>query len=311
MISLVQMEYIIAVDTYKHFAKAAEKCLVTQPTLSMQIKKMEESLNVVVFDRSHQPVKTTTIGKLIVEQARKIVRESKQIEEIVVNFHKQIKGSLRVGVIPTISPYLVPLFVGDLVRNNPDFKVSFSEKLTQQIVLDIKNNLLDVGIVATPLEEELTEDPLYYEELFLYTHPKNPLVNRKIIHPDKLDMEQMWMLSEGNCFRDHVINLCDLKTDEENTNLTFESSSLETLKKMVDLEGGFMILPELAVLDLSSKHLNQIKSFVQPKPLREVSLIYPKNMADTSLIQLLKTYILKNIPEEMKNKKRGGLVEWK
>lgn len=311
MISIVQMEYIVAVDTYKHFAKAAEKCLVTQPTLSMQIKKLEESLNIIVFDRSQQPVKTTALGKLIVEQARKVIRESKYLEEIVVNFHKEIKGSLRIGVIPTISPYLVPLFAGDLVKNNPDFKISLSEKLTQEIVLDIKNNVLDVGIVATPLEEDLEEDPLYYEELFLYTHPKNPLINRKIIHPDRLDMAQMWMLSEGNCFRDHVINLCNVKFEDDSHHLSFESTSLETLKKMVDLEGGFMILPELAVMDLSSKHINQIKSFVQPKPLREISLIYPKNMVDMSMIQLLKTYILNNIPEEMKNKKRGGLVEWK
>lgn len=311
MISLVQMEYIVAVDTYKHFAKAAEKCLVTQPTLSMQIKKLEEELNVIVFDRSQQPVKTTAIGKLIVEQARKIIRESRKMDEIVSNFQKQIKGSLRVGVIPTISPYLVPLFVGDLTKNNPDFKISFSERQTHQIVLDIKDNILDVGIVATPLEEDLTEDPLYYEELFLYTNAQNPLINRKIIHPDKLDMEQMWMLSEGNCFRDHVINLCNSKAGENSQHLSFESSSLETLRKLVDLEGGFMILPELAVLDLPSKHLNQIKGFVQPKPLREVSLVYPQNLADLSLINLLKSFIQKNIPEEMRNKKRGNMVEWK
>ncbi len=312
MISLTQLEYIVAIDTYRHFATAAEKCMVTQPTLSMQIKKVEEALKVSIFDRTKQPVIPTAIGKLIIEQARNVLRESGKIGQIISDHKQNIQGHLKIGIIPTLAPYLLPYFLGDLIKKNPKVQLSIRELMTEDIIGLLKKDALDVGIVATPLlEDELKEDPIFYEEIMLYVHPKHPLTERKRIDPTRINKKELWMLSQGNCFRDHVINLCHLDLNEEGRNLRYESGSIETLKKMVEIEGGATLLPELAVLELSTRKLKQVKGFISPKPLREISLVYYRNMAKISLIDHLKSYILSNIPEELSNKKRGTIVQWK
>ncbi len=310
-ISLTQLEYLIAIDNYRHFAKAADACLVTQPTLSMQLKKLEEEFNTVLFDRSKQPILPTEAGIAFIEQARIVLREAKKLDLISKSFDKNYEGSLSVGIIPTIAPYLLPYFLGDFIKKYNNIQLIIQELKTDEIIYKLNKDEIDVGILATPLHENnLIEEPLYYEEIMVYAQQKHPLTKKKILDTNDILRDDVWMLSQGNCFRNQIINLCT-KEQKINKHLKYETGSIETLKKMVETEGGFTLLPELAVLELSTKQFNNIAIFKKPKPLREISIVYARSMLKKKFIQVLKKQILKNIPEELQNRKRGVVVEWK
>lgn len=314
MTTFTQLEYIVAVDTYRHFGNAAEKCLVTQPTLSMQIKKLEEFLGVKIFDRSKQPVIPTDVGALIIHQARNILHETLYLNNIAESYYKNISGRLNIGIIPTLAPYLLPLFIGNMMRLHTGIKLNIRELSTAEIIEDLKKDKLDVGILSTPLHESsIFESPLFYEEIKIFTHYDHPLGKKENITPqDIADRQDMWMLTDGNCFKNHVINFCDLHPDyQNNEQVRYESGSLETLQKIVETEGGFTFLPELASLELSTKYLTQILSFSAPKPLREVSLCYVRNHSKKEMINILQSSIEEVIPVELLNKDRGRIVEWK
>ncbi|MEZ5037227.1 MAG: LysR substrate-binding domain-containing protein [Chitinophagales bacterium] len=311
MISLTQLEYVIAIDNYKHFAKAAEACNVTQPTLSMQLKKMEEILNIEIFDRTKQPIVATLAGEELIEQARIILRETKQFMELAKNFNTNIVGEFKLGIIPTIAPYLLPYFIGSFQRNYPSVKLKIIELKTEDIIRQLNLDEIDAGILATPLKEpNLIEEPLFYEEIKVYAKKNHPLIKKKLLESKDVLRTDIWMLSKGNCFRDQIINICSLH-DNFDENITYESSSLETLKKMVDIEGGFTLIPELAVLELSVKKLDNIAEFKSPKPIREVGIVYARSVAKKKILQGLKQEILNNIPEDLKDKNKGKVVEWK
>jgi len=209
MISLIQLEYIIAVDTYRHFVTASEKCFVTQPTLSMQIKKLEEELGVIIFDRSKQPIIPTEIGKKIIEQARIVVAESNNITEIINTHNNSISGELTIGIIPSLAPYLLPLFIGDFNRKYPDVKVKILELLTEEIIIELKKDTIDVGILVTPLSEKgIIEQPLFYEEMLLYINKNHAFSKKENINPIELASSDLCLLNKGHCFRSQVINLC-------------------------------------------------------------------------------------------------------
>ncbi len=310
-ISLTQLEYVLAIDMYRHFAKAADACLVTQLPLSMQRKELEEELKTELFDRSKQPIIPTDAGKKIIEQARIILREARKLEQIAKNYDDSFEGSLVVGIIPTLAPYLLPYFLGDFLKKYKQIKLVIQELTTEEIIFKLNKDEIDVGILATPLHENnLIEEPLFYEEIKVYAHYNHPLTKKKTLEHDDILRDDIWMLSQGNCFRSQVINICanPMKINEQ---LKYESGSIETLKKMVEMEGGFTLLPELAVLELSTKRLNQVAEFKKPKPLREVSLVYARSVAKRKFIDVLKKQIITNIPEELLNKKRGSVVEWK
>lgn len=310
-ISLTQLEYLLAIDNYRHFAKAADACLVTQPTLSMQLKKLEEELKVTIFDRSKQPIIPTEAGVALIEQARIIMREAKKLESISKGFDDSFEGSLSIGIIPTIAPYLLPYFLGDFIKKYSNIKLIIEELKTEEIIQKLNKDEIDVGILATPLHENnLTEEPLYYEEIMVYAQAKHPLTKKKLLDANDILRDDVWMLSQGNCFRSQIINLCTRK-HKIDQHLKYETGSIETLKKMVETEGGFTLLPELAALELSTKQFNNIATFKKPKPLREVSIVYARSVAKKKFVQILKNQILKNIPEELQNKKRGVVVEWK
>jgi LysR family transcriptional regulator, hydrogen peroxide-inducible genes activator len=314
MITLTQLEYVVAVDTYRHFANAAEKCLVTQPTLSMQIKKLEEYLDVVIFDRSKQPVMPTEPGKLIIEQARVLLRESKKLEDIAKSYHDNVTGRLKIGVIPTIAPYLLPLFLGKMMERHPGVKLNIREMQTHEIIHELKKDELDVGILATPLHEEsIHEEPLFYEEIKIYTQYGHLLSQKKTVAPERVaQRKDIWMLSNGNCFRNQVINLCHSElADMDDETLRYESGSLETLKKMVETEGGFTLLPELAVLELPARQMSQVVAFEGQRPLREISMVSVRSAAKRDLLDILKTQIREAVPDEMLHKERGVIVEWR
>ncbi len=313
MITLIQLEYIIAVDTYRHFVTASEKCFVTQPTLSMQIKKLEDDLGVTIFDRTKQPVIPTEIGEKIIAQSRIAISESKKIEELVSDFSNSISGEITIGIIPSLAPYLLPLFIGSFTRKYPDIKVKVAELLTEEMIEHLKKDLLDVGILVTPLHEKsIIEQPLFYEEMLLYTNKSHTFASKSIIKTSELASPDLWLLSDGHCFRSQVVNLCSYKADlKDNFHFEYESGSLETIKKLVETEGGFTMLPELAVIENHENLKTVVKRFDTTTPLREVSFAYTRNYSKKRLLNLLSEEIKKAIPQKMLNKERGNVVEWR
>lgn len=313
MVTLIQLEYIVAVDTYRHFASAAESCHVTQPTLSMQIKKLEEQLGVTIFDRSRQPVIPTDVGAAIIAQARTILKENQKLDGIIMQYRQQVAGELKVGIIPTLAPYLLPRFVGNLVRTYPDIKLHVQEMLTEQILKALHKDLLDVGILVTPLHDaSVIEKPLFYEEIKLYLNPRHPFVEEEKIELEDIARPDLWLLSKGHCFRSQVMNLCSSYQQQDPTlPIIYESGSLETLRKLVDVEGGFTLLPELAIQDLPDDRKWQIRSFSSNQPVREVSLVYTRNFAKAKLLKILGEHIKNSVPEEMAGAEKGNVVEWK
>ncbi|MCP4443423.1 MAG: hydrogen peroxide-inducible genes activator [Aureispira sp.] len=310
MPTLTQLEYIVAVDTYRHFGSAAQKCFVTQPTLSMQIKKAEEELGTILFDRSKQPVIPTDVGVEVVKQARVVLREKERLHQVLADFQNNVSGQLRIGIIPTLAPYLLPLFVGDFVRSHPKIVLQVKELTTEQITIALQNDLLDVGILVTPLyEEQINEQPLFYEEIKLYVHPQHSFYEKSNISLDELVGQDLWLLSQGHCFRNQMINLCAINRNEKSALLPFEyeGGSLEALKRLVDREGGFTLVPELATHNLNGS----VRSVASPSPLREISLVSVRNFAKTKALTLLSEQILQAVPKHMHTKNRGQIVEWK
>jgi len=313
MITLTQLEYIVAVDTYRHFGKAAESCFITQPTLSMQIKKLEEDLEVIIFDRSKQPLIPTDVGQRIIEQARMVLKQSDEINNIVKDHKNQVSGMLRVGIIPTLAPYLLPIFIGRYKKKYPNIFIKIVEQTTENIVNLLNKDLIDVGILVTPLKEEkINEKPIFYEEMLIYANSGHRLHKQKEITLKDIATPEIWLLSDGHCFRDQVINLCSfLGTTDSTLPFHFEAGSLETLMNIIDREGGITLIPELAKVGMSEKRLENVESFTNFKPLREVSLVYSRHFAKHKLINLLWREIREDIPAELQNDKRGTVVEWK
>jgi len=308
--TITQLEYLIAVDTHKNFAKAARHCYVTQPTLSMQIKKIEEELEVLIFDRSKKPVLTTEIGKQVIDQARITVQEASRIKEIIQGQKDEIKGELRIGIIPTLSPYLLPLFVTEFIEHYPEVTLIFEELMSKDIISKLSTDQLDVGILVTPLNmKSIIEMPLFYETFFLYMSTSHPLSQKEKINYSELDINDMWLLKEGHCFRTQALNICG-KDSVKRSQLNFESGSLETLRRIVEKQYGYTLLPELARRDLDEKRQQFVRHFNNPQPVREVSLVIHRSFMKRRLIELLKDEIIKSVPEALLDKGRGKVIEW-
>ncbi|AQG80170.1 hydrogen peroxide-inducible genes activator [Spirosoma montaniterrae] len=299
--TLSQLDYIVAVDTYRHFATAAEACHVTQPTLSMQIQKLEDELGVLVFDRSKQPVVPTETGQAILTQAREVLRSARRIPEIVSESKNDLQGDLRIGIIPTLAPYLLPYFIGDFVVNYSAVSVQIQELVTEQIVERLRNGLIDVGLVVTPLSENgITELPLFREKLVVYAADSHPLFGKTVVTPADLQTDGLWLLTEGHCFRNQVLDLCGAdRQPNSNTPLRYETGSLETLIKLIDRQNGFTLLPFLATLDMDKTRRARLRPFATPQPVREVSLVMHRSFLKRQLIYALKSEILAHLPNEV------------
>lgn len=313
MITLTQLEYITAVDTHRHFGKAAEACFITQPTLSMQIKKLEEDLEIIIFDRSKQPLIPTDVGVRIIEQARVVLKQAEEINNIVKDHKNQVSGMLRIGIIPTLAPYLLPIFVGNYKKKYPNIFIKVVEATTENIINLLHKDLIDVGILVTPLhEEKILEKPLFYEEMLIYANSGHKLHQQKEITVEDIATPEIWLLSDGHCFRDQVVNLCSyLGTTDSQLPFHFEAGSLETLMNIIDREGGITLIPELAKATMSQKRAYNVENFTSIKPLREVSLVYSRHYAKHKLINLLWREIKDSVPKELQDEKRGTIVEWR
>ena len=309
--TITQLEYIIAVDTYRSFVHAAEKCFVSQPTLSMQVQKLENTLGVKLFDRSKQPVIPTEIGNEIIAQARVLLAESEKIKEIISDRQKDLAGELRIGIIPTVAPYILPRIIQGFVEKYPAVKLIVWEQTTETIIQQIKSGTLDCGIVSTPLKESgLTEVPIFHENFVAYVSKNNRLFKKKTIMPDDLDMEELWLLNDGHCMREQVLNICHRhKANKGSQLLEYNTGSLETLKRMVDMNDGATILPELALGDLNEKQMDKVRYFKSPEPAREISIIVNNNYLKRRIIEALKIEILSFVPKRMRSKKKKDVLE--
>ena len=313
MITQTQLEYIVAIDEYRHFATAAEKCFVTQPTLSMQIKKLEDELGVIIFDRSRQPVVPTDLGAKLIEQARMTLSATQRIKEIIQEEQQEVEGTLKIGIIPTLAPYLLPVFIGPYIRKYPAVKVEVEELVSEEIIRRLKRDILDVGLFVTPYhDEKIVERPVFYEEMLVYAHPDCELLKKKEVGHEDIVTSDIWMLGNGHCFRNQVVNLCEMSASQhKNLPFEFESNSLETLMRIVDVEGGFTLIPELALQYMSPEKKKQVRSIANTKPLREVSVIYSRHFTKQRLITLLCDEIKSVVPAHMLKRDRGMIVEWK
>ncbi|MBC6365633.1 hydrogen peroxide-inducible genes activator [Algoriphagus sp. AK58] len=309
--TIQQLEYLIAVDKHRHFGNAAESCFVTQPTLSAQLGKLEKELGVLLFDRSKMPVIPTEIGVQIIAQAKKVVSESKGILELVAQLKGDISGTLKLGIIPTLAPYLLHRFIRRFLDKYPNVKLEVQEMVTEEVVKRLKNDELDLGIIVTPLEESgILEKPMFYEKFYAYFSQGHELLKEKEIRPDQLKSDELWILQQGHCFRDQVVSFCDQRM-AGHKNFHYESGSLEGLRNMVNRYQGVTLLPELATFDLSEEEKSRLRPFKGSAPIREVSIILNRNFLKQKLVELLYREITEAIPQEMTSKAHGKIVRFK
>jgi LysR family hydrogen peroxide-inducible transcriptional activator len=285
--NLQQLEYVLAVDNYRQFALAAEKTFVTQPTLSMMIKKLEDELGIKIFERSKQPVVPTREGEEVIRRARKILAEAHNLQAFAHELKGEMTGELHLGIIPTLAPYLLPLFLHSFTQKHPSLKIYIREMITNEIILKLKAGELDMGLLATPLHEpQIAEHPLFHEELFVYASRHQQLPKKKYLLPKEIE--------EGHCLRNQVYNLCELKKLQTG-NLHYEAGSIETLINLIDRHEGITIVPYLATLHLKPGQKKNVRRFANPKPVREISLVVAENFTRKKLFENLKSEITRNI----------------
>ncbi|PQB04657.1 LysR family transcriptional regulator [Aureitalea marina] len=286
--TITQLKYVIAVAEHQNFTKAAEKTFVTQPTLSMQIQKLEEELDILIFDRTKKPIELTTVGQQIVDQARNIVNEADRMQDIVDQQKGFIGGTFKLGIIPTIMPTLLPMFLRTFTNRYPKVQLRIEELTTDEIIHKLNDGHIDAAVAATPLgQDKIKERPLYYEPFVGYIPENHRLFNKKKIERTDLDLDDILLLEDGHCFRDGVINLCKAHHLATTESFQLESGSFETLIKLSDEGLGMTLLPYMHTLDLPDKQKKYLHYFEEPSPAREVSLIYPKSELKMQIIEAL------------------------
>lgn len=297
--TLQQLEYILAVDRFRHFAKAAEYCRVTQPTLSAMIQKLEEELDTRIFDRSQQPVCPTPVGVHIIEQAREVLVQTNRIKNIIEEEKHSLTGTFTLGILPTIAPYLLPRFFPQLMKKYPGLDMRVMEMKTNDIKAALQTGEIDAGIVASLAGmEEFGQTPLFYERFFAYIAREDALFNNEVIRTSDLNGEQLWLLDEGHCFRDQLVRFCQLKSARA-SQLAYHLGSMETFMRMVESGKGITFIPELAVLQLGEVQQQLVRPFAIPCPTRQIVLLTNRNFIRHTLLQKLTEEIQAAVPREM------------
>lgn len=298
--TIQQLEYIIAVDKHRHFVKASQECGVKQPTLSHMIKKLEGELDVIIFDRNKHPVEPTAMGKQLIEQARKSLREFRKLNDMVLSETEKISGPLKIGIIPTLAPYIVPKFIKVFNKNYAVASLSMTEMTTAQCIYALKHETIDLFIAATPLDEEdFYEIPVYYEKFVAY-FSKDNMLNQDTISANDMPKKNLWVLEEGHCLRDQVFNFCQRKMQY---NETFQAGSIATLIHTVDENGGYSVIPEMHIPLMSERQRNNLIEIANPPAVREVSIVIRKDFIKERMINAVADTIKEIIPESMLDKR--------
>jgi LysR family hydrogen peroxide-inducible transcriptional activator len=294
--TLQQLQYILALDNYRHFVTAAEKSFVSQPNLTMQVKKLEDEIGLQIFDRKKKPLEPTLAGAQIIEKIRMVLREVDQLKEFVSCEKDTITGEFKVGIIPTVAPYLLPRFLPNFSKNYPETKLVIKEMQTSEIIKNLNNSTLDIGILVTPLgEPSLREIHLYDEPFLFYVADKDPMLQYKKLSTDQVDTKKVLMLEEGHCFRSQALSICESERTGSGLSFEYQSGSIESLKGLVKKGVGNTFVPEFAVLDeLDSDH---VKRFMDPEPVREVSVVVHASFSKSRLVEILQNSIIESIPE--------------
>lgn len=290
--TITQLKYVLAVAEHQNFTIASEKCFVTQPTLSMQIQKLEDELDILIFNRKKKPIELTPIGHKIIEQAKVILDESNRINDIVEQQKGFIGGEFKLGIIPTITPTLLPLFLKNFIKKYPKVNLKIEELNTQDILKKLKDGHLDAAIASTPLENEnIKERVLYYEPFVGFMNENHRLYSKQNITVDDLNIDDILLLEDGHCFKDSVINICRSLKTETSEPFKLESGSFNTLLKLSKEGIGMTLLPYLHTLDLKEEDKKYLRDFEKPAPAREVALVYHKSQLKIQLIEALKNTI--------------------
>jgi len=306
--TIQQLEYVIALDTYRHFVTAAEKCFVTQPTITIQVKKLEDEIGFLIFDKSKSPFKPSDFGEVFIAKAKVILHEIKELKNMVNVELDNLEGEYRMAVIPTISSYLIPLISGAFSEKYPNTILKIQEMESDQIILALQKKEIDLGILVTPLNEPfIREIKLYNEPFIFYGQEDSFIKEKKTLSVTEIEnLDNIWLLENGHCFRNQVLNICG--NSDNNKNIQFQSGSIEALKRMVDNYGGFTLVPEMAINDNDK---GRILHFNEPKPIREVSLVTHHTFSKDVLIDALRLEILDKTPKEFEKNKRFIKINWR
>jgi len=295
--TLQQLEYIVALDKYRHFVKAAESCGVSQSTLSTLIKKLEDELDTIIFDRDSHPIRPTQAGEGIIAQAQVTLFNARQLVEMTLSEKSQSGGEVRIGIIPTVAPYVVPKLFKQLSAYFPDIHPHIFELQTSEIIDKLGKAELDMAIMATPLEKSnLLEVPLYYEKLVAYISPQEPLWHSDKIHSNEMPTEHLWMLKEGHCLRNQVLRICEKRSGY---NALYEAGSIDTLVKIVDENGGYTVIPELHVDLLREAQQRNVRPLTDPEPVREISLVIRRDYVREKVLNNVADAVKHIIPDHM------------
>lgn len=306
--NIQQLEYIIAVDKCRHFAKAAEQCHVTQPTLSMMIHKLEEELDVKLFDRTIQPIIPTAAGRRVIDQARRALYEIEQIKGIVHEEAHSLKGRFHLSVLPTIAPYLLPRFFQQLTEKYPEMDLRVSEMQTAPTLQALQQGEIDAAIIANqPTEPFLQGEVLFYEQFFGYVARNEAIFKNELIRTSDVKEENLWLLDEGHCFRDQLVRFCQMEKVKVRQS-SYRLGSMETFMRMVESNNGVTFIPELATYQLGKEQLELVRPFAIPKPTREIVFITRKDFVRDQMATIIKESIKKSVPKTMRTLQAGQKV---
>lgn len=301
--NIQQFQYILAVSELKHFEKAAQKCFVTQSTLSTMISKFEEEINIQIFDRKVKPVEITKNGEEIIKQIRAILSNINELNELVKDLKGESKSSIKVGCIPTVAPFILPLFLQEFSARHPSIYMEVKEQTTEEIIRQLKNGEIEIGIVSTPLNEpDLIEHFLYEEDFVLYD--LDPKTEQDKLHLKEMDLDNFWLLEEGHCMRNQVLKVCEVSQKQLNPNLNinYKAGSIDSLIRFVKINKGKTLLPYLATIDFNDAEKKKIQYFEEPAPSRSIGFVVHKHLAKTKILRLLKDEITNKINPILRKK---------
>lgn len=310
--TLQQLEYAFHLLKTGSFSKAARRVGLSQSAISQQITKLENELGFPVFDRQTKPIKATPAGVRFLERAQMLMLEAQQLREFALQLEEDAEGALTVGIIPTLAPYLVPLFIQDLQQKHPRIKLKVQEMMTKDIVRGLLDGELNGGIISTPIASQLEFQylPLFFERFYLYVSYKHPLFNDQEIELEHLKTEDIWLLNEGNCFSDQVNNMCQLsRLPRQKPQLEYGSNSIDSLCRIVEHKGGITFMPELATLNVATSKEDMIKRIAGPVRAREISMIFLNSEGKKSLLQKLGDVIKGNLPNSILERGEKLLVK--